>query len=360
MPFRRSVMTLCLWFVLALNTAAQDAPAGFIFPAINPESATYANNDLYYADTSGQVVNLTDSVAESENAAVWLPGGEAILFSRNRAVDETPDGYITSTTDFWRMPIAADGTPGEAVLLLDLMDEVGPVRADRWLLSPDADTLYIQRNNNGDLYRFDLNTGIFEYLITADDQKSPSIIGLEDNGSVLVYSYGICPETDGMCETAYDSLDLMTGVISAFEWDELVIFHAEHSGVSARYTEEPTGFTLEWDGQLTLVADGITPSLSPDGTRVAYGIWNNETESGGLWLLDRSSPNNPRLLIPAGSSVPMSPSWSPDGGWLAFFGQSGSTFTLNVCDNNTGMVQTLYQGGFFGSLEPVQWRPAPG
>jgi Tol biopolymer transport system component len=353
-------MTLCLWFVLALNTAAQDAPAGFIFPAINPESATYANNDLYYADTSGRVVNLTDSVAESENAAVWLPGGEAILFSRNRPVDETPDGYITSTTDFWRMPIAADGTPGEAVLLLDLMDEVGPIRADRWLLSPDADTLYIQRNSNGDLYRFDLNTGIFEYLTTPDDHESPYIIGLEDDGALLVYAYAICPE-QGECGTGYAAIELDSGrVISPFEWDELVIFHAEASGVTARYTEESTGFTLIWDNQTTLVEGGVTPSLSPDGTQVVYGVWDDENEGGGIWLLERSSPNDPRLLIPARTSVPYYPSWSPDGGWLAFFGQSGSTFTLNVRDNDTGMVQTVHRGGFFGSLEPVQWRPAPG
>lgn len=360
MSLRRSVMTLCLWFVLTLNPAAQDAPAGFIFPAINPESATYANNDLYYADTSGRLINLTDSVAESENAAVWLPGGEAIIFSRNRAVGETAEGQVISATDFWQMPIAADGTHGEAVLLFDLMDKAGPVRVDRWLLSPDASTLYLERYGGGDLSRFDLSEGELWYFTVPDDHLFASLVGLEDEGTVLIYSYAICPE-QGACDTGYAAIELASGrIISPFEWDANVIFRSESAGVTARYADDPDDFTLAWDDQTAVTLTGMTPSLSPDGVQIAYGVWDNEKEVNSLWLLDLSTPDQPRQIIQSRSSFLKFPSWSLDGAWLAFFGQNGNRFTLNLRDNDTGVVQTVHQGGFFRSLAPVRWRPAPG
>ncbi len=60
--------------------------------------------------------------------------------------------------------------------------------------------------------------------------------------------------------------------------------------------------------------DDITPSLSPDGTRVAYA--SNRNGYWDLYLLDLKTGQTTRLTDTP--EYDAAPSWSPDGAWLAY------------------------------------------
>ena len=74
-------------------------------------------------------------------------------------------------------------------------------------------------------------------------------------------------------------------------------------------------------GARRLRRDGMDPTWSPDGTRIAFTAANSRAPNGGIWVITLAG-GKPRLLTSPRMAA-SEPSWSPDGGWIAFTGREG-------------------------------------
>ena len=72
-------------------------------------------------------------------------------------------------------------------------------------------------------------------------------------------------------------------------------------------------YLVNADGSgLRRLTDGLDPALSPDGTRLAFARWGSPH---GVFVLDLRTGEERRV---ATANRPRNPTWSPDGGKLAF------------------------------------------
>ncbi|MGD0715983.1 MAG: S9 family peptidase [Gaiellaceae bacterium] len=110
--------------------------------------------------------------------------------------------------------------------------------------------------------------------------------------------------------------------------------------------------------ELTGVAD---PRISPDGSRVVYQVWSIDREAneyrGAIWVarLDRSE--EPRRFT-SGERRDGSPSWSPDGRWLAFTSNRGDEkqqAQLYVIPAEGGEARRLTD--LKEAVEEIAWSP---
>jgi Tol biopolymer transport system component len=92
-----------------------------------------------------------------------------------------------------------------------------------------------------------------------------------------------------------------------------------------------------------------TPSWSPDGQWIAYTHINpvprDTTYPTGLYLIDTDGQNR-RLLL---TGPVFNPDWSPDGKKIAF--NSGNIFMLNIMNNSLFQI-TTHGSAFFASWSP--------
>ena len=105
----------------------------------------------------------------------------------------------------------------------------------------------------------------------------------------------------------------------------LIVLSMMDTGFSHLFAIQPGGLPLT---RLTANPwDDITPTLSPDGSRIAFssrqnGYWD-------LFILDLVSGALTRLTDTADYDA--SPSWSPDGQWLVYETFNGNSFDISIC-----------------------------
>ena len=99
-------------------------------------------------------------------------------------------------------------------------------------------------------------------------------------------------------------------------------FSSWTGSVSMVYTMRPDGSAL------ALIAEGIDPSFSPDGQRIAF--WRYEDGVGGIYV-SNANGSDVRKVASEGHH----PTWSPDGGKLAY--GCGGICIINV--DGTGLTR---------------------
>jgi dipeptidyl aminopeptidase/acylaminoacyl peptidase len=137
------------------------------------------------------------------------------------------------------------------------------------------------------------------------------------------------------------TLDLGT-TVSSIEWrpdGRELVFHAGPPGVYGLYAVHPDG-----TGQRTIataVTDFIAPTLSPDGTKVAYLNWDvNRANQGILQIVDVDTGQitTPAFDGPTTGVADEAPIWSPDSTRLAFERYWGGYFHIAVAPAAGGHV----------------------
>jgi serine/threonine protein kinase/Tol biopolymer transport system component len=93
----------------------------------------------------------------------------------------------------------------------------------------------------------------------------------------------------------------------------------------------------------------LTPSISPDGTRIAYS--RVSTQHFGAIYISPVGGGSP-IRLTNGNDYEIGPVWSPDGNWIVFFSSKGGLVKIKVGANEPPI--TLLSDG---CESPAQWSP---
>lgn len=99
-------------------------------------------------------------------------------------------------------------------------------------------------------------------------------------------------------------------------------------------------FVMNADGtNVTELANGIDPTYSPDGTKIAYVVGNGETSN--IWVMNADGSNQARLTE---TYQAFAPAWSPDGTKVAFVSSHQNGFQVYVINADGTNQQKLEVG----------------
>jgi tricorn protease len=199
-------------------------------------------------------------------------------------------------------------------------------------------------------------------------QKAGDIKWLETNGKELVY------EHDGYLHVldpvSNKDQQLNINVVGDFPWAETRIENVANSGTYASLS--PTGKRILIEGRGDIftvpVENGDTRNLSrssgaadrrplwsPDGKEIAW-LSDRDGEGYALYITDQEGIKEPRRISIGDSKLWWSPSWSPNGKFIAF---TDNTVTVRVIELATGNISTVDTGG--NNLErgnmSLTWSP---
>ena len=82
----------------------------------------------------------------------------------------------------------------------------------------------------------------------------------------------------------------------------------------------------------------IAPSISPDGSKIAFQ--SDRTGSSEVWVCDADG-SNPIQLSSFGRQATGTPRWSPDGKWIAFDSRAGGEANIYLVDPQGGVPRKL-------------------
>jgi Tol biopolymer transport system component len=128
-------------------------------------------------------------------------------------------------------------------------------------------------------------------------------------------------------------------------------FAADRSGKYQVYTMDMDGANQKaWKkGDRRIL---FTPSVSPDGKKMAYVVQNND-ENSNLYLADLDGNKEEQLTDIRG--MEWDPSWSPDGTRIVFSSDVGGDFEINVIDLESSQITKLTDNAFYDGRP--HWSP---
>jgi Tol biopolymer transport system component len=145
------------------------------------------------------------------------------------------------------------------------------------------------------------------------------------NGTLVAQAFD--PEKIELSGPTYLLIDRIgttfeTGYFSAAP--NSLVYRTNNSAVAERLTWfDRTGRQLEAIGEAGAI---MTPRVSPDGTKVAYGKVPPNKDEEDLWILDIPRGTNTRFTFGPRSSI--DPVWSPNGGEIVYASDHDGIFEL--------------------------------
>lgn len=136
-----------------------------------------------------------------------------------------------------------------------------------------------------------------------------------------------------------------------------------------------TSFLQWWKKDDHSVLGALSYQVSPDGSRILYGVWSNynlpKPNANAIWVSD-SAGSEPRQLVAGNKDwIPQGPIWSPDGQQIAFrkvyFTEPGKSdlvlnqfeiWVVDINGNNFTMIygnQNMPFSQGVGKLEFFRW-----
>ena len=354
----KKVVLLCVGCLLVVSSlsAQETPPADFIFIGVDPRTQdSYNNKDIYYLRSDGSLLlNLTDTEFESENRAYWNADGSGLIFSRNSVVAEE-NGVMLSSTALWEMTIDDNGNILSETLLFTMQNLFNdPTRVENWYLSPDKTMIFFSTFQAGNLYLVDIYAPTLITLPLPAEQTIVTAERWSKDGESVNYVNAICPQVgSGACDNEYWEYNFSSREFSPSDFDPVVAI--DEANIVVQYNPEG-GLIVIWDNLSRVIENGVTPALSPDGQKLAYGaLFTNQ--GSALSVIQAGAISESQNLISSRSSNIGYPSWSPDGQRIAFYAQTDQNISLNVINVDGSGAKTLKTHRVGGTIEPMQWRP---
>ncbi|MEO2088806.1 MAG: LpqB family beta-propeller domain-containing protein, partial [Gemmataceae bacterium] len=132
---------------------------------------------------------------------------------------------------------------------------------------------------------------------------------------------------------------------------KLIAFNRKGGRRDEICTVSPTGEDL----QVLSASDDVLPAYSPDGKSIAFVSGRDEEAGWGLYRMDADGKNAKRLADNKVSEVYASPSWSPDGKWIAFFFPVGDGQEIHLIKAD-GTDQKMLTKSEKKAIDPA-WSP---
>jgi|AntRauTorcE11898_2_1112593.scaffolds.fasta_scaffold02536_1 Tol biopolymer transport system component len=135
-----------------------------------------------------------------------------------------------------------------------------------------------------------------------------------------------------------------------------IAFSSDRDGDSEIYLMKPDGSSIS---QLTNNTDrDAFPSVSPDGTRIAYAKRVNEESRYKIHVMDADGTNDMELTTAEeGSTSFPSISWSPDGSQLAFGSNRDGNDQVYVMNADGSKQVNISNKNFKEYISPDAWSP---
>jgi Tol biopolymer transport system component len=278
--------------------AAAAAALALALPATSSATFAGANGTIFFQGPQSGTSGPADVFAISPL------GGEAFdLTKENGFSEERPaasaDGRVVFQSfrdEGWNVfKMNADGSG-----IVDLTKTKHPVENFEPTWSPDGSEVVFQRSDASgqDLWRVDADGGNPENL-TETPGVQESGAEFSPDGTRIVY-VGTGPKP--CCDPEYNN--------------DIWVMNADGS--------DQTQLT-----KTDFPRQNLSPTWSPDGTKIAFSTVASEDGSDGFHTMDADGNNQVRPL-PGGSPVPaLNLSWSPDGTRIVFQPLSGGLQTMN-------------------------------
>lgn len=129
-------------------------------------------------------------------------------------------------------------------------------------------------------------------------------------------------------------------------YESLYVVNRDGSGLKTLHT-------ITWsDNQSFLPWDywynDIGPAWSPDGTRIAYSVADDNNFSAEIWVINADGSGKTRLTNPGADVEDYNPTWSPNGNRIAFHREKWNTDRCNIFivnSDGTGLTNITSGGG---------------
>ena len=265
--------------------------------------------------------------------------------------------FAASTRGLYR--VSASG--GEPEVLV-VPDENGEDYQHAEILPGGKAVLFtMRRDNNYRVHLLSLETGEHRVLLEAARQAHYAATGhliyaqpnsgtlmaapfdltrLEVTGDPVAVLEGVRQNTLFAVDYSFSSNGTLV-YVSGEESPEYSLLWVDREGREQRITEEKGDF--------------LTPRVSPDGTRIALTILDQDG-SRNVWVHDLQTDSLRRLTFEG--SVNSRPVWTPDGQWITFVSDRGGSRALyRKPADGSGQAELLTESEYEMAPGPNSWSP---
>jgi Tol biopolymer transport system component len=381
--------------------------------AISPDGNQYAvvvSGDLWLLNISTGGRRQITRTPEAESFPSWIPDGKRVTFTRGRdtfAIDVQTGAEQVARKDATALSWSAtnratfvrdralwiDNPGGQNERKIVEADAIADITIDRPRFSPDSlqvAFLKTQLGLRGEVWVLDVSNGIAKPLVSDHPAENPMDTGWINNGRDLAY---LTNRAGGYSlwyiDFARSTINPLTQPLVTVPLGRLGIAVFNDRIIVPRHFVD-SNITLS-DG--TRVADSekleFEPAASPDGTRVAYTIadenrfeiWtsglNGEkpafralgrdprfsangyeivythtdpTGNPDIWKLDIRNNTTERLTD--ADEIDITPDWSPDGRSVAFASARGGAISVWTVPASGGKRLRINDGGYAPRFSP--------
>ena len=320
---RLSAAFLVLLSLTALDSFAQaqklpPALAGTIPARPSGRIAFVRDGDVWIMDADGTSQMRVCEVKNADGRLSWAPDGKRIVFSRSSVIDwKEPDNSGGRKKLYDLFVCFLDSAAKSNTLYWHRITEALGGRDPEW--SADGSTILFTRIMNADAIRTDFPN----YQICTIDPDGGSFQVLRkdwQSATEYLLAPSISPTGDIACEHLYSTMTPGKPESKSYKRQGFAVLPRANFMKSLDTVRAMS----------THFADCLSPSWSPDGQWLAFV--RNDMNKSGVYIIDKGLKSTYLVYEPpVGASVlTVAPSWSPDSKWLTFSTDDGSVYICQI------------------------------